>query len=120
MNENEKMQSIAEQYLDEMLAAEATDDYELFVKRFEKQGIVDFGESKFKKDMYAIREDLGNYRGREYFGSLKGFNNVDNPDRHPGCVRHVWKGIFEKNETIITVGIHERDGVFYVNEIMYR
>ena len=101
-----------EQYLDEMLAAEASLDYRSFIARFEKQDVVDFGESQFRKDMYAIREDLGEYRNREFLGALEGFKNVDCRDRHPGCRRFVWKGIFEKNETLIVVGIHEKDGVF--------
>ncbi|MFT2112003.1 hypothetical protein [Marinomonas sp. 2405UD68-3] len=113
------LQSIAEQYLDEILEAESKLNYSLFIKRFEQKDVTNFGESKFKKDMYAIREDLGEYQDREYLGALKGINNIDYPDRHPNCVRHVWKGIFEKNETVIIVGIHEKDGVHYVNECMY-
>ncbi len=112
--------TIAEQYLDEMLEAENTLDYSLFVKHFEKQHIENFGESKFKKDMFAIREDLGDYKGREYLGALTGFHNPDNPNKYPNCTRYVWKGIFEKNETLIIVGIHEKDGVHYVNECIYR
>lgn len=120
MNAKDERLIIAEQYLDEMLEAEATSDYDLFVKRFEKKDLANFGASRFKKDMYSIREDLGHYKSREYLGSLKGFSNADNPDKHPGCRRYVWRGVFEKNETIITLGIHEIDGVLYVNEIMYR
>ncbi len=103
-----------------MLAAEASLDYRSFVARFEEQDVSSFGESRFKKDMYAIREDLGEYRRREFLGALKGFSNVDYPDRHRGSMRFVWKGIFEKNETLIVVGIHKKDGVFYTNEFTYR
>lgn len=111
--------AIAEKYLDEMLAAEAATDYAAFVKRFEERDIVHFGESKFRKDMYAIRMDLGEYRSREYLGSLRGPRDPDHPDRYPNGVRHVWRGVHEKNETVIVVGLHERDGTFHVNEFRY-
>lgn len=120
INNHENTQKIAEQYLDEMLEAEESVDYQSFVARFEKQDVANFGQSRFKKDMYSIREDLGEYRSREYLGALKGFNDVDRSDRHSGCTRHVWRGIFEKNETLIVVGIHEKDGVYHVNEFTYR
>ncbi|MEE9322323.1 MAG: hypothetical protein V3U76_17925 [Granulosicoccus sp.] len=120
MNSKGSTQKIAEQYLDEMLDAEETVDYQSWTKRFEKQDIANFGESRFKKDMYLIREDLGEYRSREFLGLLKGFKDVDHVDKHPGCIRYVWRGNFERNETIIVVGVHERDGVLYVNEFSYR
>lgn len=120
MKKDDNTQAIAEQYLDEMLDAEESLDYQSFVARFEKEDVLNFGESRFKKDMYAIREDLGEYRSREFLGSLKGFENVDYPDRHPGCIRFVWKGVFEKNETLIVVGIHKKEGVSYANEFTYR
>ena len=119
MATDEITRATAEQYLDEMLAAEGDDDYAAFTRRFEQKDLEDYGESRFRKDMYAIREDFGEYRDREYLGSLKGFVDADQPDRHPGGVRHVWRGIFEKNETVIVVGLHERDGTVHVNEIMY-
>ena len=116
----EETQRVAEEYLDEMLDAEEQGDYALFVKRFEKKHIENFGESRFTKDMYAIRTDLGAYKSREFLGALKGFENVDCPDRHPGCIRYVWRGIFEKNETLMVVGIHKKEGTFYVNQFIYQ
>ena len=111
---------IAESYLDEMLAAEEAVDYDAFVRRFETRDIEHFGASRFKKDMYAIREDYGDYRSREYLGCLAGKHDPDRPDRHPGCIRYVWRGVFEKSETLIVVGLFTRDGTAYVNEYMYR
>ena len=70
--------------------------------------------------MLCIYEDLGRYENREYLGSLKGHIDPDDRNKHPGCIRYVWRGVFEKNETLITMGIHTRDGKYYVNEIMYR
>ena len=118
MAADEITRATAERYLDEMLAAESDTDYRAFTRRFEPKDLEDFGESRFKKSMYAIREDLGEYRDREYLGSLRGFVDADRPDRRPGGVRHVWRGVFEKNETVIVVGLHERDGKVHVSEIM--
>ena len=115
---DEITRATAEQYLDEMLAAERDSDYGAFTRRFERKDLENFGESRFRKEMFAVREDFGEYRDREYLGSLKGFVDADRPDRHPGCVRYVWRAVFEKNETVIVVGLHERDGKVHVNEIM--
>ncbi len=111
--------AIAEQYLDEMLEAEANSDHSAYVKRFEEQDLEDFGESTFRKEMFAIREELGQYTSREYLGSMKGNVNADCPDRYPDRIRHVWRGRFEKNDVIIAICLHERDGTFYVSENMY-
>lgn len=46
--------------------------------------------------------------------------NTTVTDKHTPCIRYVWRGVFEKNETLITLGIHEREGVYYVNEIVYQ
>lgn len=122
MNEDEELLILAESYLEEMVEAELEEnqDYELFTKRFDSETKRDFGPSRFKKEMLCLYEDLGRYVTREYLGSLKGHIDQDDPERHPGCVRFVWRGVFEKNETLITMGIHKVDGVYYVNEIMYR
>jgi len=112
--------ALAEEILDEMIEAESTDDgdYELFTKHMDN--VDDFGPSRFKKELMMIREDYGNYKSRVYLGSLKGHVNPDNPNKYPGLVRFNWRGIFEKNETLITLGLYERDGKHVVKEIMYR
>lgn len=114
--------ALAEQILDEMIEAECegNENYELFVKHFDKETLRDFGPTRFKKEMMCIREDLGKYKSREYLGSLKGHVDPDYPDKHPECIRYNWRGIFEKNETLITLGIHKANGKYLVNEIMYR
>ena len=114
--------ALAEQILDEMIEAESqgNENYELFVKHFDQGTLSDFGPTRFKKEMMCIREDLGEYKSREYLGYLKGHVDPDHPDKHPECVRYNWRGIFEKNETLITLGIHKENGKYLVNEIMYR
>lgn len=113
-------QNIAEQYLDEMLEAESTLNYDLFIHRFEERDVINFGASKFKKDMHLIREDLGHYQDRAFLGEIKGISDPDHPERHPNGKRYIWKGIFDKNEVFMIVGIHEREGVCYVNEFIYK
>lgn len=43
----------------------------------------------------------------------------DHEGKHTGCIRYVWKGIVERNETLIVVGFHERNEMFHVTEFMY-
>lgn len=119
MNTTSVSQATAEQYLDEMLDAEKAVDHQRFIKRFETKYVENFTESRFRKDMRSIREDLGDYRGREFLGCLKGFEDPDRLRKYPGCKRYVWKGIFEKNETLMVVGIYEKDGEIYANEFVY-
>lgn len=115
----ELTQEIAELYLDEMLAAELAGDFQQWIKRYEPVDLEDFDEAEYITDMELIGESLGNYVSREFMGSLKGLRrNVDETESIDR-MRFVWKGIFEKSEVVIIVGIHEKDGVVYANENMY-
>ncbi len=120
MEVDKSLLAFAEEVLDEMIEAESTEagDYDLFVKHFDT--VEDFGPSRFKKELMCIREDLGDYKDREYLGALNGHIDPDQPDRYPGCVRFNWRGIFEKNETLITLGLFKKDGKYAVRGIMYR
>ncbi len=122
MEDDKDRLAMAEKILGEMIEAEAqgSENYELFVKHFDEENLKDFGPTRFKKEMMCIREDLGDYVSREYLGSLNGHIDPDNPDRYPEHVRYNWRGIFEKNETLITLGLYKKDGKFLVKEIMYR
>ncbi len=112
MNDLKEELAVAEQYLTEMLEADRVGDYEGFIRRFDKIDLEGFGEDVFLKDTELMREELGVYQNRFYLGSLNGFKD----DNHPRCLRFVWRAIYEKNEALIVVGIHEKDGVWYVNE----
>ncbi|WP_028470469.1 hypothetical protein [Neptunomonas japonica] len=112
MNDITKELAIAEKYLSQMLEADRTSNYEAFIERFDKTDLEDFNEDVFLHDTKLMREDLGAYKSRSYMGSLKGFK----VDQHPKCMRFVWRAIYDKNEALIVVGIHEKDGVWYVNE----
>ena len=104
--------AVAEKYLDEMMEADRADDYEGFIKRFDKVDLDGFNEEIFHNDAKLMREELGLYKSRSYLGSLNGFKD----DTHPRCLRFVWRATYEKNEALIVVGIHEIDGIWYVNE----
>lgn len=103
---------IAEKYLTEMLEADRLGDYEAFIQRFDSDDLEDFTENIFQKDIELMREDLGVYKNRSFLGSLKGFKS----ENHPGCLRFVWRAAYEKNEALVILGIHEKNGVWYVNE----
>ena len=120
MKVDKDLLAFAEEVLSEMIEAESTEegDYDLFVKHFDD--VDDFGPTRFKKELMCIREDLGDYKSREYLGALKGHIDPDNPNKHPESVRFNWRGIFEKNETLITLGLYKKDGKYVVREIMYR
>ncbi|WP_250655885.1 hypothetical protein [Alkalimarinus coralli] len=112
MNNEMEALSIVENFLTEMLEADRTSDYEAFIKRFDKNDLEDFNKDIFLNDTALMREELGAYKSRVYLGSLNGFKD----DSHPNCLRFVWRGIYEKNEALIVLGIHQKDGVWYVNE----
>jgi len=104
--------SIAEKYIGEMLKADEAGSFDDFVRRFDKADLEGFTEEIFQHDVARMREDLGCYRSRVYLGSLEGFKTAD----RPRSLRFVWRGIYDKNEALIVLGIHEKDGDWYVNE----
>jgi hypothetical protein len=103
---------IAEKYIDEMLEADRAGDYEAFISRFDKADLDGFNEEIFQNDVAQMRDDLGSYKSRVYLGSLEGVKSA----QRPRCLRFVWRAIYEKNEALIVLGIHELNGVWYINE----
>ncbi len=47
-------------------------------------------------------------------GSVAGTKRAGD-DRYPNLVRYLWRCYFEKNETLLRIGIYERDGAHYVS-----
>ena len=72
MNEDDIRLALAEKILDEMIQAErkGQEDYELFVKHFDKDTLNDFGPTRFKKgvldflcqSLYSIQRGLNHVR----------------------------------------------------------
>ncbi len=113
-----KNQQIAEQFLDEILAAEAELNFVKFTQRFEPKYITNFTESEFLREMQDIREDYGTYIRREFLGCLAGEERPDG--RYPNRVRYVWRGFFDKNEVLITAGVYHKNGVYYLAGVFYQ
>ncbi|NOZ84148.1 MAG: hypothetical protein GXP60_04985 [Epsilonproteobacteria bacterium] len=102
---------IAEKYLDETIKADKEGDFEGFVRRFDKRDLEGFTKDAFHKDVERMKNGLGDYISRSYLGSLEGFRDKN----HPECLRFVWRGIYEKSEVLIIVGIHKKDDTWYLN-----
>lgn len=112
MRETVEALDVAEEYLAEMLEADHAGDYEAFIKRFDSADLEGFSEDIFLKDIELMREDLGAYKDRTFLGSLNGFRS----EERPKCLRFVWRATYEKNEALIILGIHEKNGIWHVNE----
>ena len=112
VSEHTEELEIAEKYLTDMLDADLAGDYKGFIKYFDKSDIDNFKESDFLKDVKQMKEDLGIYKSRTYLGSLNDLKRED----QSRCLRFVWRAVYEKNEAFITVGIHQVNGAWYVNE----
>lgn len=112
MKEHVDELGIAEEYLTEMLEADRVGDYAAFTRRFDSDELDGFDESIFLKDIELMREELGAYKDRCFLGSLNGFKRAN----RPASLRFVWRAIYEKNEALIILGIHQKNGVWCVNE----
>ncbi len=112
MVENQDELKIAEEYLSEMLEADREGDYQKFTERFESVDSSEFNEDIFLSDVKQMSEDLGQYKKRIYLGSLKTLN-MNGAEK---SLRFVWRGFYEKNEALIVLGIHRKDGIWFVNE----
>lgn len=104
--------SIAEQYLDEMIEAERTNDYEAWIARFEQEDLEGFNQEIFESDIQEMNEELGAYKSRSFLETLRAASEDRNSESH----KFVWKGVYEKVDVIMIVGIHKNDGDWYVNQ----
>lgn len=73
-----------------------------------------------KRNLCALGKIWETIKVESIMVRLKDHIDPDNPDKYPESVRFNWRGIFEKNETLITLGLYKKDGKFVVREIMYR
>ena len=101
--------SIAESYLKEMLKADDTKDFELYIKRYEKGRIVGFSQERFHKDIEHMHQNNGMNLGYEFLTSLR-TQSIDELT----VFRSVWKGIYEKRDAVIEIGIYEKEGNWYL------
>ncbi len=115
-----EQQKIAEQYLDEMLNAKAELSYAKFTQRMTENLLEHFSEKRFLRSMGYLREDLGSYVSRKYLGAIDAWHESEPGDKHTKKTRHIWRGVFEKHEAFMTVGIYTKDRVQYVSGFNFR
>ncbi len=109
-----EFKAAAEQFLDQMIEADRNRDFALFMKNFDSEEYKtckEYTKGNYLKDIDEHESDLGNYCSREYLGCVKG--------RFPDSYRFVWKGICEKNDVVIIVGVVKKNSRFFVTENMY-
>ena len=108
MTEKEGM-AIAEQYLQEMLKADDTADFELYTKRFESQYLTHFTKDRFQHDIKDMHERNGANKGYEFLATLR-------PSRIEGMEVHrtVWKGIYEKRDAVIELVIYKKNDTWHI------
>lgn len=100
---------VAEQYLREMLEADDTADFELYTKRYEAKYLSNFTRERFLADIKGMHERNGMNTRYEFLGTLRNAD-LNGKDIH----RSAWKGVYEKRDAIIELGIYEKDGEWYV------
>ncbi len=100
---------VAEKYLKEMLEADDTGDFELYTKRFQEKYLAGFTRDVFERDIEQMHNDNGMHTGYEFLGTLRN-QSVDGLDVY----RTVWKGIYEKRDAVVEMGIYKDKGVWHV------
>jgi len=108
----------AEQFVDQLYEGMFEPDYAKFTQLFEEKFLIHMSEVEFKKNMREEQEKLGAYFGREFMGGVRGTRRAGD-DRYPNLVRYLWRCFFEKNETLLRVGIYEKDGTHYVSGLHF-
>lgn len=111
-------QQRAEQFVDQLYEGMFEVNYSKFTQLFEEKFLIHLSEIEFKKNMREEQEKLGAYIGREFMGGVKGTKRTGD-DRYPKLVRYLWRCYFEKNETLLRVGIYEKDGTHYVSGVHF-
>lgn len=108
MNTSEAL-AITETYLKEMLEADDNENFELYVKRYEAKRLEGFTRDKFSNDIKHMHERNGMNTGYEFLGRLR------NPTLDGAAVfRSVWKGIYEKRDAVIEMGVYKKNDVWYI------
>ena len=105
----------AEQFVDEMLEGGTEGNYEKFTQRFEEKYLVHFTKKTFQREIEGIREDIGEYKSREYLGCLMGDTDPETKAKYPNELRYLWRGEFEKNEAFIIACIYCKNGTYHVS-----
>jgi len=105
----------AEQFVDEMLEGGAESSYNKFTQRFEEKYLVHFTEKIFLRELRGIREEFGEYVGREFLGCLIGDTDPETTAKYPEELRYLWRGEYEKNEAFMIACIYRKNGTYHVS-----
>ena len=111
MEESTAARDVAERYLAEMLDAERERDFDAWCRRWHPSDLEGFTEARFAEDVDEMHRVLGEYRDREYLGSVRG--RRDEPGDDAERPRFVWKVVYERNEALFEVGVRRVDGRWY-------
>lgn len=106
-------QQRAEEFLSEILEAEAEANYAKFTQRWEQIYLVSYPKHRFLRHCRVDSEDLGKYLRREFFGCVVPSEHPDG--LYPNRVIYVWRAYYEKNEAILTLSIYKKDGAYFVS-----
>ncbi len=109
MTDSFEVQAIAEKYLKEMLEADDTENFDLYIKRYEEKYLVNFSRERFSDDIKGMHERNGMNMGYEFLCALRNFS-FDGLD----IFRLVWKGIYEKRDAVIELDVYKKNGNWYV------
>jgi len=115
-----KREKIAEEYLSEMLVGHMEMDYEKITKHMDEDESEDYTKKEFMRTHTDLHEDLGPFVSRNHLGAISGESTTEPDEEYPGGIRHVWRGVFEKHEVFIHVGIFLKDGTYTVAEAKFR
>lgn len=100
---------IAEQYLREMLEADDSANFELYTQRYEQKYLGNFSRERFLSDIKGMHERNGMNTSYAFLGTLRNAT-LDGQDVY----RSAWKGVYEKRDAIIELGVYEKDGEWHV------
>lgn len=104
-----KALEFSEKYLKEMLEADDTENFELYTKRYEEKYLINFSKDKFSKDIKGMHERNGMNKGYEFLSTLRNSRFDDLV-----IFRSVWKGMYEKRDAVIEIGVYEKNGKWHV------
>lgn len=101
--------AIADKYVKEMLEADDSVDFELYIKRYEKKYLGNFSQKIFISDIEHMHKMNGMHTGYELLGALRNYK-IDGLD----VFRSVWKGIYENRDAVIEMEIYKKNDVWHI------
>lgn len=105
----------AEKCIEKIGNAIRDEDFDAYQECFDPEDPGDFTKDEFENSISTEADELGFITGYDYLGSIKG-----DPVEFTGAVKFVYKGTFsEGGEAFIIVGVHEREGGYFLNEHVY-